>query len=104
MFGRFLGWVFGLATAAAAAAHFATAGRSIAEIWYQINANSLVGLQSLIEKRLDPNPEDPTLYFDYVLPVLNLSLWLVVAVLCAVLAIVCFAVGARARKRRLFAR
>jgi len=72
----------------AGVAHFATGGKSIAEVWYQWNANSLVGLQSLVEKRLDPNPEDPTLYFDVVLPILELPFGLAVLVVLLLLDIV----------------
>ncbi len=51
-------------------------GRNIAEIWYAADANSLVGLQAFVEQRLDPDELDPTLYFDYVLPALELPAWL----------------------------
>lgn len=71
-------------------AHFGTAGRSIGAIWASIHSNSLVGLQSLVEKRLDPDPEAPTLYFDYVLPVLETPFWLTVAILAFALAIIGF--------------
>jgi len=62
--------------------------RSIAETWYQVDANSLVGLQALVEKRLDPNPEEPTLYFDVVLPVIESPLWLAALVVLTVLDLV----------------
>lgn len=51
-------------------------GRSIAEVWFKIDANSLVGLQAFVEQRVDPDKEDPTLYFDYVLPMLEQPAWL----------------------------
>lgn len=60
------------------------ANQSVAETWYQIDANSLVGLQALVEKRLDPNPDDPTLYFDVVLPLIETPLWLAALVVACV--------------------
>lgn len=51
-------------------------GRSIAEVWFKVDANSLVGLQAFVEQRVDPDKEDPTLYFDYVLPMLEQPVWL----------------------------
>jgi len=64
------------------------ANQSVAETWYRIDANSLVGLQALVEKRLDPNPEEPTLYFDVVLPVIESPLWLAALVVLTVLDLV----------------
>ncbi len=48
--------------------------QSIADTWYRLDANSLVGLQAFVEQKIDPDPEDPTLYFDYVLPVIELPM------------------------------
>jgi hypothetical protein len=79
--GRVIAWGLVVAAAAAIGVHFGSGGISIAEVWARIDANSLVGLQGLVEQRLDPDPEDPTLYFDYVLPALNASFWLTAAVL-----------------------
>lgn len=62
--------------------------KSVAETWYQVDANSLVGLQALVEKRLDPNPDEPTLYFDVVLPVIETPLWLAALVVLCVLDLV----------------
>ena len=62
--------------------------KSVAETWYQVDANSLVGLQALVEKELDPNPEEPTLYFDVVLPVIESPLWLAALVVLTVLDLV----------------
>lgn len=79
--------------------HFGTGGKSIAEVWASIDANSLVGLQSFVEKTLDPNPEDPTLYFDIVLPLLNLPMWLTVAIICGIIALIAFSKHHFGRKR-----
>lgn len=51
-------------------------GRKTAEIWYKADANSLVGLQAFVEQRIDPD-----LYFDVVLPVVELPAWLAAMVL-----------------------
>ncbi len=100
---RLLGWLLLLAAVAALGAHLGTDGQSIAEAWYEVSPNSLVGLQALIEKRLDPNPEDPTLYFDYVLPLMELPIWLSLAILAAVLggiSLLAAAVGGDRQRRR----
>jgi len=86
MIGRMVSWGLLVAAVVAAAIHFGRGGTSIAEEWARIDANSLVGLQALVEKRLDPNPDDPTIYFDYVLPALELPLWLSLAVVFLALA------------------
>jgi hypothetical protein len=75
-------------------------GKSVAETWFVLDANSLVGLQALVEQRLDPNPEDPTLYFDVVLPVLETPLWLAVLVVLVVLDLVPLALVMRRVGRR----
>lgn len=62
--------------------------QSVAEVWYRVDANSLVGLQALVEKRLDPNPDDPTLYFDVVLPLIETPVWLAALVVLSVLDLV----------------
>ena len=80
-------------------AHFVTGGKSIAEVWYQWDANSLVGLQALVEKKLDPNPEDPTIYFDVVLPILDLPFALAVLVIVLLFDIVPLIVVTRRLKR-----
>lgn len=69
----------------AGAAFWLTEGGSIAEAWYAWDANSLVGLQALVEQKIDPNPEDPTWFFDYVLPLLEAPFWLAVLVVLMVL-------------------
>jgi hypothetical protein len=74
-------------------------GRSVAEAWYALDANSLVGFQALVEQRLDPNPGDPTLYFDVVLPVLETPLWLAVLVVLIVLDLVPLALVMRRTRR-----
>ncbi len=56
---------------------------SIGDLWAMIDANSLVGLQALIEKDVDPD-----LWLDVVLPVLGCPLWVVAAVVSAVLLVV----------------
>ena len=43
--------------------YFLSGGKSVGETWSEIDANSLVGLQALVEQRLDPNPEDPMLFW-----------------------------------------
>jgi len=85
----------------AAIAGIATGGKSIAEVWYQWDANSLVGLQSLVEKRIDPDPEDPTLYFDVVLPVLEQPFWLAVLVVLLLLDLLPLALVLKAGARAL---
>ena len=102
--GRVIAWGLVMAAAAAIGVHFGTGGISIAEVWASIDANSLVGFQGLVEQRLDPNPEDPVLYFDYVLPALNGSFWLTVAVLSLAISGIMFASRAfrRHRARRRF--
>ena len=50
-------------------------GPSIARIWSQLHANSLVGLQGFVDRTLDPDPGDPTVWFDLVLPVLASSVF-----------------------------
>ena len=80
--------------------YFLSGGKSVAETWYEIDANSLVGLQALVEQRLDPNPEDPMLYWDVVFPVLNAPAWLAVLVLLMVLDALPLALVLRAARRR----
>ncbi len=99
MTSRILGWCFVVAAVGALGGHFGTAGKSIAEVWARADANSLVGLQATVEQRLDPNPEEPTLYFDIVLPVLQLPLWLSLFVIFAVLAAASFASAWMRRER-----
>ena len=69
----------------AGVAYTLTNGGTIAEAWYAWDANSLVGLQALVEQKIDPNPEDPTWFFDYVLPVLEMPFWLGVLVVIMIL-------------------
>ena len=64
-------------------------GPSIARIWSQLHANSLVGLQGFVDRTLDPDPGDPTVWFDQVLPILAGSVCYPVA---AVLGIIGLAV------------
>lgn len=83
----------------------AVGNRTAAEVWYRADANSLVGLQAFVEQRLDPDPLDPTLYFDYVLPVIELPAWVAAIVLLTLfdasrLAAVEGALRLRARLRR----
>ena len=54
--------------------------RTIAEIWFGADANSLVGFQAFVEQTLDPDPLDPTLWFDYILPLVETPAWLGVIV------------------------
>ena len=56
---------------------------SIGGLWAMIDANSLVGLQALIEKDVDPD-----LWLDVGLPVLGCPLWIVTAAVSAVLLLV----------------
>lgn len=60
-------------------------GASLAETWASFDRNSLVGLQALVEQRLDPNPEDPQFFFGVVLPVLESPTWLVALVVLLVM-------------------
>jgi ribose/xylose/arabinose/galactoside ABC-type transport system permease subunit len=69
----------------AGVAYALTNGGTIAEAWYAWDANSLVGLQALVEQKIDPDPEDPTWFFDYVLPVLEMPFWLAVLVVIMIL-------------------
>jgi hypothetical protein len=87
--------LLGLAAAALAAdwlgrGEDGLAAASIAERWFQLHRPSFIGLQSGIENRVSPE-----LYFDYVLPVLELPAAGVAAILGAVLLL-----GARVRGRR----
>lgn len=56
---------------------------SIGDLWAMIDANSLVGLQALIEKDVDPD-----LWLEIGLPVLGFPLWIVTALVSAVLLLV----------------
>ncbi len=53
---------------------------SIGGLWAEIDANSLVGLQALIEKNVDPD-----LWLDIVLPVLGFPLWIATGVISVLL-------------------
>ena len=64
---------------------YVISGGALAETWAAFDRNSLVGLQALVEQRLDPNPEDPQLFFDVVLPVLESPTWLVALVVLLVM-------------------
>jgi len=64
-----------LLLAAAAVLLIRDAGQSAGELWASIDANSLVGLGSLIENRIDPD-----LWVDVVLPALTWPAWLFAAV------------------------
>lgn len=89
--GRVLGWLlllFGLAIfgydvwrwwtgTGDAGGRFALT--SVAEIWVQIDANSLVGLGSLFQQRWFP--ENPEIYSDWVVPFLSAPAVLPLAVL-----------------------
>ncbi len=55
-------------------------GPSIARLWSQLHANSLVGLQGFVDRTLDPDPGNPTVWFDQVLPILASSVFYGVAV------------------------
>jgi len=48
------------------------AGQSAGELWASINPNSLVGLGSLIENKIDPD-----LWVDLVLPMLTRPAWVI---------------------------
>ncbi len=53
---------------------------SVGDLWVMIDANSLVGLQALIEKDIDPD-----LWLNVGLPVLGCPLWIITAVVSALL-------------------
>ena len=63
-------------------------GPSIARLWAQLHSNSLVGLQGFVDQNLDPDPGDPTVWFDTVLPVLTSSIFYPVAVIFCVIGLV----------------
>lgn len=56
------------------------AGQAAGELWASIHPNSLVGLGSLIENRIDPD-----LWVDVVLPMLTWPAWVVSGGLGAIL-------------------
>lgn len=56
---------------------------SLGDLWAMIDANSLVGLQALIEKDIDPD-----LWLDVGLPLLGCPLWAITALVSAVLLLV----------------
>ena len=62
-------------------------GPSIARIWSQLHANSLVGLQGFVDRTLDPDPGNPTIWFDQVLPILASSVFYPVAVVLGLIAL-----------------
>ena len=62
-------------------------GPSIARIWSQLHANSLVGLQGFVDRTLDPDPGNPTVWFDQVLPILAGSFFYPVAVVLGIIAL-----------------
>jgi hypothetical protein len=63
-------------------------GPSIARIWSQLHANSLVGLQGFVDRTLDPDPGNPTVWFDQVLPILAGSVFYPVAVVLGIIGLV----------------
>lgn len=81
---RAFGWLFLALAAAALWADWAERGEggltpaSIGQRWYEIHETSLIGLQSGLENRVNPD-----LFFDWVLPVLELPAAPSVAVLGA---------------------
>lgn len=62
-------------------------GPSIARIWSQLHANSLVGLQGFVDRTLDPDPGNPTIWFDQVLPILASSVFYPVAAVLGIIAL-----------------
>ena len=62
-------------------------GPSIARMWSQLHANSLVGLQGFVDRTLDPDPGNPTVWFDQVLPILASSVFYPVAVVLGIIAL-----------------
>lgn len=83
-----------LAVALAALVADLVGGRaaSLGERWAQLHRESLIGLQSGLENRVHPD-----LFFDWVLPVLELP----AAATFAVLGLALFAVATLLRRRRL---
>lgn len=82
---RTLGWIFIIIGAVSLLLAVFAGGPSVAEAWAMLDANSLVGFQGLIDNRLDPDPGNPTVWFDYVLPALEVpALYVAAAVLGAV--------------------
>lgn len=77
---RILGWTFLVLATLALAAAVLAGGPSIAEIWAMLDANSLVGFQGVVDARFDPDPGNPTVWFDHVLPALEVRILYVAAV------------------------
>ncbi len=50
-------------------------GPKLGNLWSQINSNSLVGFQSFIEKLIERNLGDPSLYFSLIFPLLNVNIF-----------------------------
>ncbi len=95
--GRIIGWllaalalaVLGWEIAASiGAGHYAF--MALGSIWAEINANSLVGFNALIEQRISPG-----VWLDVVLPVLRAPGWLVFGLPALILVLAC-----RRRRRR----
>ena len=101
MFGKFLGWFLVIAGVAGLGGHFGTGGLTIGAAWRNVSANSLVGFESLIDRYFTPPEDDPSasVWFDVVLPVLELPLWLVVAIICFVFSAIFF-ISAQVGERR----
>ena len=55
-------------------------GQSIGFMWSRIDANSLVGFQSLVDTYFEKEPGNPTFYFDNILPILNHSLYFLIGI------------------------
>lgn len=70
------------------------AGQQAGALWASINPNSLVGLQSLIENKIDPD-----LWVDIVLPMLEWPAWVFPAGLGVLLVLVARPGAARRRRK-----
>ncbi len=73
----------GLLAIGALVASIVSGESSVAEVWFSVDSNSLVGFGALIEKNIDPD-----LWLNVFLPVLTTSLWLFLAVLAVVVLLV----------------
>ncbi len=84
---RKIGWTTLLLGIAALGAALLEVGPSIARVWSNLHANSLVGLQGFVDRTLDPDPGNPSVWYDSVLPVLTGSVLYPIAVVLLLFAL-----------------
>lgn len=85
---RTLGWIFLILGFLSLFLALFAGGPSIAEVWGMIDANSLVGFQGVVDSYLDRDPGNPTVWFDYVLPALEVRALYVAAVVLGLVGVV----------------